>query len=86
MVPSVKRPTAPVPDDNTRPTKRPRIDHNNEEKLGTTTVTVSHSLRAPHVRVYVTENEFRMVDASTQATSATHVHSHFIPDDDSSKS
>lgn len=71
MVPSVMPPTAPVPDDNSRPTKRPRIDHTNEEKLGTTTVTVSHSLRAPHVRVYVTENESRMVDASTQSAPAT---------------
>jgi len=71
MVPSVKRPTAPAPIDNSRPTKRPRIDHTNEEKLGTTTVTVSHSLRAPHVRVYVTENESRMVDASTQSAPAT---------------
>ncbi|KAI4621503.1 uncharacterized protein J4E87_006720 [Alternaria ethzedia] len=71
MVPSVKRPTAPVPVDNSRPTKRSRIDHINEEKLGTTTVTVSHSLRAPHVRVYVNENETRMVDASTQSAPAT---------------
>jgi len=71
MVPSVMPPTAPVPDDNSRPTKRPRIDHTNEEKLGPTTVTVSHSLRAPHVRVYVTEEETRMVDASTQSAPAT---------------
>ncbi|KAI4650127.1 uncharacterized protein J4E78_008409 [Alternaria triticimaculans] len=60
-----------IADDNSRPLKRPRIDHTNEEKLGTTTVTVSHSLRAPHVRVYVTEKETRMVDASTQSAPAS---------------
>ncbi|KAI4663017.1 uncharacterized protein J4E79_004329 [Alternaria viburni] len=71
MVPSVMRPTAAVPDDNSRPTKRLRPDHTIEEKLGTPTVPVAHGLRAPHVRVYVNEDETRMVDASTQSTPAT---------------